>query len=546
MTSERPPRKLIEPPPDFPVEWHDPADARRLWMQERWHSPDPITPLSFDVNDRVLYEGFRRGAAATGAPLRQAITRINTYLYLTTRRPRPDEPAPTDEVPHSVENLRAWDERWLPEVQEHLRELADMDLAGASDRELAAHIEDTIARAMRCWTIHGMAQFEQRGLVAVCTELLDLDLLTIAAMSQGFPNKSLECDDGIRALASQARANGEVAAVVRSTEAAELHSALRALPAAGGLLDEVDAFLGEFGRKSDNFTELSLPSWVEQPDPLFALLKLYLDDETDTDSVRRGLVEAREQAIAAARTQLQSADAETVEWFERELLLAQRGTALMETHNYWIDQQTMYWLRQVLIEGGRRLAGRGVIEDAEDVMYLWLDDLLALLRSNDVPDRRSTVDERCAEMERWAAVEAPVRLGVDVPLPGGIRLMFGLSDHGGEPEDGIDVTEVTGQPGSPGTLRARARVIGSIADGARLAKGEVLVTATTSPPWTPLFGVAGALVTDAGGALSHCAIVAREYGIPAVVGTGNATTAIPDGALVEVDGVAGVVRIVES
>ena len=100
-----------------------------------------------------------------------------------------------------------------------------------------------------------------------------------------------------------------------------------------------------------------------------------------------------------------------------------------------------------------------------------------------------------------------------------------------------------GQPASPGVVRARARLIASIAEAGRLGSGEVLVTATTSPPWTPLFGVAGAVVTDAGGSLSHVAIVAREYAIPAVVGCGDATLVIPDGALVEVDGDAGTVTI---
>ena len=79
----------------------------------------------------------------------------------------------------------------------------------------------------------------------------------------------------------------------------------------------------------------------------------------------------------------------------------------------------------------------------------------------------------------------------------------------------------------------------------RLAPGDVLVAETTSPPWTPLFASVAAVVTDTGGALSHCAVVAREYGIPAVVGVGRATTAIADGQLIEVDGDAGVVRVVQ-
>jgi pyruvate,water dikinase len=84
----------------------------------------------------------------------------------------------------------------------------------------------------------------------------------------------------------------------------------------------------------------------------------------------------------------------------------------------------------------------------------------------------------------------------------------------------------------------------SYEDAQRLRPGEVLVTEATTPPWTPLFGSAAAVVTDTGGGLSHCAVVAREYGIPAVVGTGSATKVIRDGQEIEVDGDAGIVRLV--
>jgi pyruvate,water dikinase len=92
-------------------------------------------------------------------------------------------------------------------------------------------------------------------------------------------------------------------------------------------------------------------------------------------------------------------------------------------------------------------------------------------------------------------------------------------------------------------VRGPARVIRSLRESDKLQKGDVLVAETTSPPWTPLFVTAAAIVTDTGGPLSHCAIVAREYRIPAVVGTGRATTLIKDGQMVEVDGNAGIVRI---
>jgi len=102
---------------------------------------------------------------------------------------------------------------------------------------------------------------------------------------------------------------------------------------------------------------------------------------------------------------------------------------------------------------------------------------------------------------------------------------------------------LTGDPGSSGIVTGTARIIVKLSDAGRLGPGEILVTPTTSPPWTPLFATAGGVVTDTGGPLSHCAIVAREYGIPAVVGAATASTSIKDGQTIEVNGDTGEVRV---
>jgi pyruvate,water dikinase len=108
-----------------------------------------------------------------------------------------------------------------------------------------------------------------------------------------------------------------------------------------------------------------------------------------------------------------------------------------------------------------------------------------------------------------------------------------------------DHTLIRGNRGSPGKATGSARVVRSLAGAGKLQPGDVLVVETTAPPWTPLFATAAAVVSDTGGILSHCAVVAREYGIPAVVGTGNATSRLADGQLIEVDGDAGTIRVLE-
>jgi pyruvate,water dikinase len=115
---------------------------------------------------------------------------------------------------------------------------------------------------------------------------------------------------------------------------------------------------------------------------------------------------------------------------------------------------------------------------------------------------------------------------------------------GGPPPEGSTATELRGHPGSAGTVRGVARVMKTIDDAEQLVAGDILVADATAPPWTPLFAIAAGVVTDTGGILSHCAVVAREYGIPAVVGCGDATKRLRDGQIIEVDGNAGVVRVV--
>jgi pyruvate,water dikinase len=151
-------------------------------------------------------------------------------------------------------------------------------------------------------------------------------------------------------------------------------------------------------------------------------------------------------------------------------------------------------------------------------------------------------------MERFSHVTPPPMLGTAPAFEmtdGGsmVRALFKGEMSPANTSNG-EMNKVKGLPGSAGVARGTARVICSLAEAGKLQPGDVLVAVSTEPPWTPLFATASAIVTDSGGVLSHSAVVAREYRIPAVVGTGNATSTIIDGQLIEVDGNAGIVRVI--
>ena len=258
----------------------------------------------------------------------------------------------------------------------------------------------------------------------------------------------------------------------------------------------------------------------------------------------------REQLVAQARERLRSHSPDVRDRFEFLLQAAQKAIVLTEDHSHWIDFRCMYHLHRISLEVGRRFSAAGVVDRADDVFLLTLDELretaLELPRLN----RRTRIAARRAEMEyfrhRASATHArrpAFRGGTHRPrLRRALQVLRATAVVGPTPT-AADHTAIRGSRGSPGKATGPARVLHSLADARRLQPHDVLVVDTTAPPWTPLFATAAAVVSDTGGILSHCAVVAREYGIPAVVGTGNATSRIHDGQLIEVDGDAGIVRL---
>ncbi|MBH8605654.1 PEP-utilizing enzyme, partial [Thermoactinomyces sp. CICC 10522] len=183
---------------------------------------------------------------------------------------------------------------------------------------------------------------------------------------------------------------------------------------------------------------------------------------------------------------------------------------------------------------------RGLSSASEDIFFLYYDELLKLMEKPQ--DSSGLIAERKAEFARNQNRIIPTHFGKPSPellSNPQIAQVHGLRNV----EEKDEGRELKGFAASPGTFTGKVRVIRSEAEFGRLKKGEILVCKTTTPTWTILFTVAAAVVTDAGGILSHSGIIAREYNLPAVVGTRNATSKLKDGDTVTVDGSSGTVTI---
>ena len=190
--------------------------------------------------------------------------------------------------------------------------------------------------------------------------------------------------------------------------------------------------------------------------------------------------------------------------------------------------------RKALLEAGREFAEEGIIDRAGDLAFLRLSELEALSR-NELRDWKALIAERRAVYER----EARRRQVPRVLVSDGRAFYEGV----GASTDTGDV--ITGSPVSPGVVEGIVHVIFSPHE-TQLTPGEILVCPGTDPAWTPLFMAAGGLITEVGGMMTHGSVVAREYGIPAVVGVHQATTRLKTGQKIRVDGTTGKISILET
>jgi pyruvate,water dikinase len=265
----------------------------------------------------------------------------------------------------------------------------------------------------------------------------------------------------------------------------------------------------------------------------------------------------RERVVAEARDRLKG-NAEALAEFERVHSRATNAYPAREDNEFYTMSAPYALVRYAVLEIGDRLAARGVIEARDDVMFLHIEEARAGL--DYLEDRRDLVRTRKGQRVWALANPGPTSYGKVSPPPSSLNflpkdarlpmesMLWSLESIEAVRKRQLtqsDPSLITGVPASAGSYTGSVRLIRDESEFEKLQAGDVLVCPITSPVWSVLFPTIGALITDTGGILSHPAIIAREYRIPAVVATGNATELLTDGHAVTVDGAAGTVTLAE-
>ncbi len=542
-------------PAEFPIAWDDPAQEQAHWFQDVMHNPLPVTPLTATFFQPAFAEGAGRSMALLMLPISGLGVSIqNGYVYLS---PIPisfdmaviearliETQRVTMELAPTV--LRDWRETFEPQVQERARKILDFDYDGSSAQQVARFIVDRRADLVDVWDIHMRVNLPPMNAVFALEEAIGAALgaegVTLSRqLLQGFDNKSVETGRALWDLSRWVRADDALKSVVLASRVRNGALEIQPHPKSGEFETRLRAFLDAYGWRSDLFFEIGHKSWHEDPSTPLTQLKGYIakDDAQDPFAAHAAHAERRDRLSDELEARLPD---ELRLVFRGLLPMAQQYVPIAEDHNFSIDQGFTAVMRHGVLELAKKLVADKLLADPEDVFYLTYDEICGIADGAPSPTMSRDVPGRRREHGRQASLQAPQFIGTpppeDAPPDPMLTKFFGVGLLPSE-----DANVITGHPCSSGVVTGIAKIVLTLDDAGKLLPGDVLVCRMTMPAWTPLFGVAAAVVADSGGPLSHCAIVAREYGIPCIAGTVNGTSVLRDGMRVRVDGSTGVATV---
>jgi pyruvate,water dikinase len=444
-------------------------------------------------------------------------------------------------------HIGTWEDVWRPEAERRHADLRRVRLETAGRVEVAAHLEGWRDYLVWQWSPHvriHLVCFIARGKFArLCRRLFGLDDHEAYELIKRTDPVLLEAPRKLADIARRAAGDADVTAVLRRS-GAEALDALRDT----WFEDVVAAFMDAHGDVPVDGFEAALPTWRELPERVVGVVRQMIAADYDPDGEDAAVQARRKTRIDELRSRVSGED---LAEFDRLLALGERAYPLNDTHNYLLFDLPLGLIRYTALRAGELLVSDGLLDDVSDVFFLYLPELTELLRRGG--DARALVVQRREELARAAALDPPEIVGTQPvpstePFPPRVAEALGIlleqSNKMYGSATAVASATLSGIAGSPGSAEGRVCVVRNVGDLEKVTEGDVLVCPMTGPAWTVVFPIISALVTEAGGSMSHPAIVAREFGIPSVVGTGNATRVLRDGQRVRVDGAEALVEVI--
>jgi phosphohistidine swiveling domain-containing protein len=559
---------------EFPITWEE-GQRELFWIYDDLHCPNPVSPMFFDIGGWWLTcdHMFRRfgtpfasdwiakninGYVYTAAVPADSSIRAEATEYQNRYVPRvPRDPSYPQYIgaymgavlPHYAQNfLDWWRERLRPEIERNFAYLDGYDTEHASLVELAVLLEDAIDIHDRHWKIHWMLNFAQfsstLNLNAMIQEVKgEVDPNLMGRLQSSVEDRNWDSIEALWRIKEEVKADTELSEAFKSETAGDILRSLRASERGRRLLSEhIEPYQQEFGYKAIWSHEFAYPTWKENPVPIIEMVRGYLETDYDyaktIDAVREDLDKAIHELMDGLL------EGEGHQKLQTALDLSLRMNPLTPDHHFYIDQGTNARLRIVLIAIGKKLVKEGLLNDPEDVMYLRYNELRLLMTNPQAIDARELVSQRRDEREQAYEVRprewvgTATKIALDFPY----NSLWGFPDKFYR-EPPRKTGEIKGLAASPGLVEGIARNVTSLEQFNQVEAGEILVCRMTNPAWVVLFTKIVGLVTDAGGVTSHPAVVSREFGIPAVVGTSNSTERIKTGDRIRVNGSTGTVEV---
>lgn len=432
-----------------------------------------------------------------------------------------------------------------------------IDLDKATSTEQLETFEKIIVACRRMWEIHMYLMYGTYTAFVLFENMtrqmfgFDDTHPDFHALTSGFDNKSFQIDKDLLELAKKAKSMG-LDEVFRFNDAGEMRKSLQMAAGGPSFLKDFDAFMAdEAGWRLERMAEINVPTWSEDPTPAFNMIKMSLEKGIDynLDEERKKREVAR---IDTEKRLMEKVPPEARSWFKMILTVAQKCAAFSEEHNHYCELMCHSLIRRTLLGMGRRWVALGAIDTPDDMFYLFPDEVRKAGINPDMFNFRPVVERRKAEHKDWVAKGNPPAymtpdFSLDMAMKGLVESMDPIALKvvvGSMPVARPELkADLYGVCGSPGQAEGDVKVVWTEAELSKVQKGDILVAPTTSPSWTPVFGILGGVIVDRGASLSHAAIVGREYGVPVIMNVFEGTAKLKDGMRVRMDANMGTVFI---